>query len=279
LRKGEERPSSADPSGALLDREAARRVALDAAHEAGAILLERLGREGGEPFRRKSSWRDLVTEADVASERALVARVRAAFPDHAIEAEEEVRDSGDEGTPRWFLDPLDGTVNFVHRLPCFAVSIGLLVGGVPEVAVVHAPLLGETFHAVRGGGAWLGSTRLAVSDTAELSEAVLATGFPYRLNELEHTNLENFARLSYLVRGLRRFGSAALDLAYTASGRLDGFWELHLSPHDVAAGALLVREAGGIVTDADGGEAWLRGGHIVAAGPALHPRIRERIEH
>ncbi len=262
------------------DREAARTVALAAAREAGAMLLERLVRVESEPFRRKSSWRDLVTEADVESERALVSRLRSSFPGHAIEAEEEVRDPGEvEQGARWFLDPLDGTINFVHRLPCFAVSMGLFVDGIPEVAVVHAPLLGETFHAVRGGGAFLGEERIRVSETSELAEAILATGFPYRLNDLEHTNLENFARLSYLVRGLRRMGSAAIDLAYTAAGRLDGFWELHLSPHDVAAGALLVREAGGIVTDADGGEDWLRGGHIVAAGPALHPRIRQHLVH
>jgi myo-inositol-1(or 4)-monophosphatase len=262
-----------------LDREHGRAVALDAARAAGALLLERLARLEHEPFRRKSSWRDLVTEADVASERTLVERLRAAFPGHAIEAEEEVRDPESALRPRWFLDPLDGTINFVHRLPAFAVSLGLWVDGVPEVAVVHAPLLGETFHAVRGGGAWLGERRLKVSETDELAEAVLATGFPYRLNEIQHTNLENFVRLSYLVRGMRRMGSAALDLAYVAAGRLDGFWELHLAPHDVAAGALLVREAGGIVTDVDGGESWLRGGSIVAASPALQPLIREQVEH
>ncbi len=262
------------------DRERARKVALEAAEEAGEVLLSHLGRLDLARIARKSSWRDLVTEADVESERVLVAHLRAVFPEHAIEAEEEVRDPGsEERGARWFVDPLDGTINFVQALPCFAVSLGLFVDGEPEVAVVHAPVLRETFHAVRGGGAFLGGKPLAVSETSELSEAILATGFPYRLNEVEHSNLENFVRLSYLVRGMRRMGSAALDLAYTAAGRFDAFWELHLSPHDVAAGTLLVREAGGIVTDADGGEEWLRGGHIVAGGRALQEKIRQKLVH
>jgi len=210
-----------------------------------------------------------------------VERLRAAFPDHAIEAEEEVRDAreGADGRPRWFVDPLDGTTNYVHRLPFFAVSMGLWVDDVPEVALVHAPCLGETFSAVRGGGAFLNDEPIHVSRTSALGEAILATGFPYRRGELEHSNLENFGRFFQDVRGLRRMGAASVDLAYVAAGRIDGFWELHLSPHDVAAGALLVREAGGIVTDADGGGDWLRGGHIVAAGPALHETIRERVVH
>ncbi|MCZ6596011.1 MAG: inositol monophosphatase family protein [Planctomycetota bacterium] len=256
-------------------------MARSAAEEAGRLLLEHFGRLGGlgrGVIATKSARRDLVTAADVASERLLVRRLRAAFPDHAIESEEEVRDPAGSG-PRWFLDPLDGTVNFVHSLPCFAVSMALFVEGEPEVAVVHAPLLGETFTAERGSGASPRNAPLRVSSTDELADAVLATGFPYRRHELEHDNLANFAAFFHEVRGLRRMGSAAIDLAYTAAGRFDGFWELHLAPHDVAAGALLVREAGGVVTDADGGEDWLRGGHIVAAGEAVHRLLVGRIQH
>jgi myo-inositol-1(or 4)-monophosphatase len=265
-----------------LDREHALGVALEAAREAGALLLEALGRLDPARIGRKSAARDLVTEADLASERAIVARLRAAFPDHAIEAEEEVRDRAGDA-PRWFLDPLDGTVNFVHRLPCFAVSLALYRDGEPEVAVVHAPRLAETFHALRGGGAFLATGSgppepLAVSRASELGEAILATGFPYRRHELVPNNLENFARLFARVRDLRRMGSAALDLAYTAAGRFDGFWELYLAPHDVAAGALLVREAGGIVRDVAGGEDWLRGQSLVAAGPGLFERLRIELE-
>ena len=248
--------------------------------EAGEILLACLGKLDPARIGRKSSARDLVTEADVASERHIVSRLRAAFPHHRIEAEEEVHDDASgHDEPRWFLDPLDGTVNFVHGLPMFAVSLGLWSAGRPEVGVVHAPALGETFHGARGAGAHLGARRLRVSDTAHLGDAILATGFPYRRNELPHDNLENFRAFFYEVRGLRRMGSAAIDLAYTAAGRFDGFWELHLSPHDVAAGALLVREAGGVVTDADGGDEWLRGGHIVAAGPSLHPTLTSLVRH
>jgi myo-inositol-1(or 4)-monophosphatase len=258
------------------ERERARDVALEAARAAGDVLLEMLGRLDPARLGRKSAARDLVPEADLAAERILVARLRAELPGHAIESEEAVRDAASDG-PRWFLDPLDGTVNFVHRIPCFAVSLGLFVGGEPEVAVVHAPRLGETFHAVRGGGAFLGVERLRVSECASLGEAILATGFPYRRTELAQNNLANFANLFLDVRDLRRMGSAALDLAYVAAGRFDGFWELHLAPHDVAAGALLVREAGGRVTDVDGGEDWLRGGHVVAAGPGLHALLRARL--
>ncbi len=257
-------------------------LAVDAAHAAGRILMEHFGRLRPSDISSKGVRRDLVTAADVASERELVARLRAARPLHRIEAEEEVRDARveDESTElRWFLDPLDGTINFVHQLPAFAVSMGLMHGRTPLVGVVYAPRLDETFAARRGGGATLNGRPIAVSRCATLADAILATGFPYRRSELSHDNLANFGSFFHEVRGIRRMGSAALDLAYVAAGRLDGFWELHLAPHDVAAGALLVREAGGVVSDADAGENWLRGGHIVAAPPALHGRIAERVEH
>lgn len=260
------------------EREHARDVALGAARAAGELLLGYLGHLDRARIGTKSAARDLVTEADLASERCLVAVLRAAFPTHAIESEEAVRDAAST-QPRWFLDPLDGTVNFVHGLPCFAVSMGLIVDGVPEVAVVHAPRLGETFHAVREGGAFLGNERLTVSPCQDLGEAILATGFPYRRAELANNNLANFCGLFLDVRDLRRMGSAALDLAYVAAGRFDAYWELHLAPHDVAAGALLVREAGGRVADLDGGEDWLRGGHVLAAGPGLFDGLRKRLRH
>jgi myo-inositol-1(or 4)-monophosphatase len=267
----------------LDDASLAVRTAEAAAREAGAILLEHFGHIDRARVRTKSAARDLVTEADVASERAIVARLRAAFPEDAIEAEEEVRDapSGALGgeRARWFVDPLDGTVNFVHGIPAFSVSIARYLGERPQVAVVHLPRLGETFTAVAGGGALLDGEPIRVSGCASRGDAILATGFPYRRNELAHNNLENFGRFFLDVRGMRRMGSAAMDLAYVAAGRLDGFWELHLAPHDVAAGALLVREAGGVVRDADGGEDWLRGGHIVAAGPELFESIRSRVRH
>lgn len=262
-----------------MDREAALRLAQQAARDAGELLLAGFERLEHGAVRSKGVARDLVTELDVASERLIVKAIRSGFPDHTIEAEEEVCDPQDDERPRWIVDPLDGTINFVHGLPAFGVSIAMYLGSEPQVGVVHLPRLGETFWAVRGSGAFCSRGALQVRPTANLGDAVLATGFPYGRNELEHDNLANFGRFFYDVRGLRRMGSAAMDLAYVAAGRLDGFWELHLGPHDVAAGALLVREAGGVVTDADGGEDWLRGGHIVAAGPLLHERLRERVQH
>ncbi len=260
------------------------RGAIDAAFAAGRIQEEALGHLGRADVRSKSSRRDLVTTVDVASERAIVSRLRALSGNHAIEAEEEVHDE-DDGRPRWFIDPLDGTVNFFHGLPLFCVSIALYRGTAPVLGVVHAPALGETFVSAAGAGAHRvgragsGQAPLSVAaETQELADAVLATGFPYRRGELEHSNLENFSRFFHEVRGMRRMGSAALDLAFVAAGRLDGFWELHLSPFDVAAGAALVLEAGGTVTDARGGQDWLRGGSIVAAPRELAVLMRARIE-
>jgi len=260
-------------------------VALSASLEAGELLssfstkLAERPTFASDATWTKSSGRDLATEADVAAERAIVARLRDAFPDHAIEAEEEVVDDGArrEGA-RWFLDPLDGTINFVHNLPVWCVSMALFVEGVPEVAVIHAPKLGETFHAIRGRGAFLNGQRIHISPVTELSDCVLATGFPYRRGELGNDNRGNFNDLFYDIRGIRRMGSAAIDLAYTAAGRLDGYWELHLKSHDVAAGALLVREAGGIVTDVDGGEAWLDGVSILAAPEPIHRVLLPRLQ-
>lgn len=253
------------------------REAEAAARAAGEILLAQFGRIDRAEVTSKSVARDLVTKADVAAERELVARLRRAFPGHAIEAEEEVSDARDDSRPRWFLDPLDGTVNFVHGIPVFSVSMGLYVGTEPLVAVVHAPKLGETFTARRGGGAHVDGRVMRVSDCERLADAVLATGFPYRRNELPNNNVANFDALILAIRGIRRMGSAAVDLAYVAAGRFDGYWELHLSPHDVAAGALLVREAGGFVRDVAGGEDWLRGKNVVAAGKGIFEELRGRV--
>lgn len=254
-------------------------VAREAAVAAGELLLTYYENLASSQISSKSVARDLVTEADLASEALIVERLRRSLPRFDIEAEEGTVDRpASTSRPRWFVDPLDGTINFVHGLPIFSVSLGLYVGSEPQVGVVHLPVLGETFTAVRGGGARRNGEPIHVSETRELGDAVLATGFPYRRNELEHSNLENFGRFFYDVRGLRRMGSAAIDLAYTACGRFDGFWELHLSPHDVAAGALLVREAGGRVTDGRGGEEWLRGGSLVAAGVGIHAAMLERVE-
>jgi myo-inositol-1(or 4)-monophosphatase len=258
------------------------RTAVSAVVAAGELHLELLGKIPASDVGRKSSRRDLVTAADLGAERLVVERLRALGDGAAIEAEEETSDAAGDGL-RWFLDPLDGTVNFVHGIPNFCVSLALYRGLDPILGVVHAPRLGETFVAASGAGSWLlepgrEAQRLAASGTSELSEAILATGFPYRRGELANSNLENFGRFFYEVRGLRRLGSAALDLAYVAAGRLDGFWELHLSPFDVAAGALLVKEAGGVVQDFADGAGWLRGGEILACAQGLQGPMSERLQ-
>ena len=218
---------------------------------------------------RMKGLRDPVTEADLASERLIVERLRARWPESRICAEEEAHDAAWDG-PTWYVDPLDGTVNFSQAHPFFAVSIALYEGATPLAAVVHAPRLGETFAAAAGRGATLNGRPLAVSRKTRLIDAVLATGFAYRLNELADDNLGRFASMSRRVRGLRRDGSAALDLAFVAAGRFDGHWERHLNPWDVAAGALLVREAGGVVTTMENGDDWLHGRSLLACPPQLH---------
>lgn len=218
---------------------------------------------------RMKGLRDPVTEADLASERLIVERIRARWPDTRIGAEEEAHDAAWDG-PTWHVDPLDGTVNFSQAHPFFAVSIALYEGPTPLVGVVHAPRLGETFAAAAGRGATLNGLPLSVSRKTRVIDAVLATGFAYKLDELEDSNLARFAHMALAVRGLRRGGSAALDLAYVAAARLDGHWEPHLQPWDVAAGALLVREAGGVVTTMDGGDDWLHGRSLLACPPQLH---------
>jgi myo-inositol-1(or 4)-monophosphatase len=220
--------------------------------------------------------RDPVTEADLASERHIVTALRERCPEMAIFAEEETRDELGDG-PTWYVDPLDGTVNFSQCLPFFAVSIALYVGGEPLVGVVHAPRLGETFAASAGGGTTLNGQPVRVSAKTALIDSVLATGFAYRRHELEDDNVGHFQDFVLDVRGMRRAGSAALDLAYTAAGRLDGYWEPHLNAFDVAAGALLVREAGGLVTDMQGGSAWLHGGSIAAGPGPIHEMLLERL--
>ncbi len=246
------------------------------AREAGRILMTHFGRlaDGEVDFKGK---RDLQTVADRESESYLTGEIGRRFPDHGVLAEESFR--GDEratldsGQPVWIVDPLDGTTNFVHELPTFTVSLGVVDRDGPLAGAVFAPRLEEMFLAVRGEGARLNGRDLRVSSNAKLMDAVLATGFAYRVDEIAEDNLDHFCHLIPRTRAIRRFGSAALDLAYTAAGRFDGFWELHLSPWDVAGGACLIREAGGVVTDMKGGDDWLFGRHIVAASPALHPLL------
>lgn len=248
-------------------------IAVSAARRAGGLILQYYRRgETGEVERKGEN--DYVTEVDKRAEAVIIEAIHRVHPDHAIRAEE----SGQTGDSRtvWIIDPIDGTTNFIRGLPHFCISIAVQVDGVLEHAVVYDPVKDELFTADRDAGAALDGRRIRVSNTNRLRHALLATGFAYCKSGDITTYLPTFNRLLSATGDIRRSGSAALDLAYVAAGRLDGFWELGLSPWDVAAGMLLVESAGGIVSDPFGGDP-LESGHIVAAAPKLHPVLEQRI--
>lgn len=239
-----------------------------AARAGGGVVVENYG--GARQSREKAPG-DWVSEIDVASEATIRAELERLAPGVAFFGEET---GGQRGPLGWFVDPLDGTANFLHRFPAVGVSVALVEGGHPVVGVVHAPMLGETYSGRRGGGAFRNGERLRVSTRAP-EQAICATGFPFRAKA---DRLDSyFPVFKAALRGLedlRRAGSASLDLAWTASGTFDGYFEQALGTWDVAAGALLVREAGGVVTDWEGDDrAWLTSGDIVAGSPAVHERL------
>ncbi len=248
------------------------REVVNVAVQAGEALLERQRTSPRMDSLSKTARRDLVTLADVESEETLKSGLSSLFPEDGIQAEESGVSEGGEFT--WMVDPLDGTVNFVHGLPMWAVSLARVDARGPSMAVVHIPRLEETFTALRGEGAVLNGTPLQISSSSQLEDSLLATGFPYRRHLLADNNLENFCRLFLRQRGVRRMGSAAIDLAYTAAGRLDAFWELHLEPWDVAAGGLLIQEAGGEVGTLRPGGDWIRDGNLVAGPASLVDALR-----
>lgn len=238
----------------------------DLAHHAAELLRERFDDRHDVVEKRP---RDLVTEADRASEAAIVAAVRAAFPAAALLGEEGGVYAG-TSDERFIVDPLDGTTNYAHGYPLFCVSIAYERGGVLEAAAIEAPLLGMRFAARRGGGATLNGEPIRVSATPAIASALICTGF----NPADYDrNGRYFAALSRLAQGVRRDGSAALDLAMVAAGRFDGFWEWDLKPWDIAAGTLLIREAGGRVTAIDGSALDLAAGSIAATNGRLHAEL------
>jgi myo-inositol-1(or 4)-monophosphatase len=252
------------------------------ARRGGEVLLRHVGPSGDAVARSKGRRRELVTDADRAAEECVVGGLMSTFPEHAYLAEEGVltppgRPSNDSDFV-WVVDPLDGTTNFVHGLPFYAVAIALVWRGTPVVGVVHAPALQTTFLATRGGGAVRDGATLRVSDTGDLSDALVATGFSYNRNEEgRDDNVERLRRLLPECRDLRRLGCAQLDLCMTAAGHFDAYWELYLMPYDVAAGAVVVREAGGRVTDLCGGEDWLFGGQLLVSNGRLHDQVLRRV--
>jgi len=221
---------------------------------------------------------DLVTETDRKSEEFILNEIRTSFPDDAIIAEENGEFSG-SSQRIWYIDPLDGTVNYAHGIPIFSVSIAYSCNGVLQKGVVYDPMRDECFSAVHGGSAKLNDRTLHVSKAMSLEESLLVTGFPYDIWKGVETNLENFAMFAVRTQGVRRLGSAALDLCYVAAGRFDGYWEIKLKPWDLAAGALIVEEAGGLITDIRGGDAYLQPPNsLIAANPVIHAEMLRLLE-
>jgi myo-inositol-1(or 4)-monophosphatase len=246
-----------------------RAVAVEAARLAGAIQLRHFERD----VRVSSKGRaDLVTEVDLEIEAAFRELIASRFPDHGVLGEElaETAARGAGPSHRWLFDPLDGTANYVHRVPFFCVSIALEIDGTVALAAVYDALRDELFTAERGGGARLNDTPVGVSDARSLDEAMLGTGFPHGASVRAPDMERLLGECAIRARGVRRLGSAALDLSYVACGRLDAFWDRNLKPWDTAAGALIVHEAGGVVTGLDGSPFSCYTGHVLASNSRLH---------
>jgi len=246
-----------------------RETAFRAAREAGALLKERLGKIKDIDY--KGAF-NIVTDVDKASERTILQILRSDFPDYDVLAEEGGATKRGSSR-RWLIDPLDGTTNYTHAYPFFCVSIGLEDAGKVVFGVVFNPISEEMFWAEIGGGAWLNGEPIKVSTTSTLAASLLATGFPPDTKGAQDNNMSRFATLTDLSHGVRRDGSAALDLCFVASGRLDGFWEMKLSPWDTAAGSLIVTEAGGRVTNLSGGPFDMSTGHILTTNGLIHDEI------
>jgi myo-inositol-1(or 4)-monophosphatase len=250
-------------------------TAVEAVRRAGVIQLEGLGRTIDI---RKKGPIDLVTEVDLAVERMIRALIAERHPDHDVLAEEFGGPDAARSRCCWIVDPLDGTTNYAHGLPLFCCTVALEVDGVLEVGAIYDPTRDELFTAQRGKGAFLNGRRLQVSQTSRLIDALLVTGFPYTVQATMRELVGLFAAFLNVSRAVRRLGSAALDIAYVAAGRMDGFWEQGLNAWDIAAGVLLVQEAGGRVTALDGGPFVLRTGRILASNGLIHEDMRQVVE-
>lgn len=250
-------------------------TAIEAVHKGGDLLMKYRDRIDSIPVERKARG-DYASEIDNACEELVRSELKRRYPGHTVLGEEQGRSSGDEHV--WLVDPIDGTSNYLHGIPHYAISIALLVKGRVEHGVVYDPVRDELFAASRGQGTTLNSRRVRVSGRSALSSAVLGTAFPFRHRRLLPAYRAMFDELFDQCEDVRRAGAASLDLAYVACGRLDGYWELGLKPWDTAAGALLVQEAGGVVMDIAGGDNWLQSGHVLAAPFKLITPMRKAIE-
>ncbi len=250
-------------------------IAIRAARNAGD-LIQRSSENINQLTINKKSSNDFVSEVDRMAEHEIIKVITQAYPDHSIRAEESGDHKGNDYT--WVIDPLDGTTNFLHGYPQYAVSIALKHKNKIEVGVVYDPLRDELFCAENGGGATLNNRRIRASKQTDLSSALIGTGFPFKYPQHLNAYLSMFKALTPTTAGIRRAGSAALDLAYLAAGRLDGFWEIGLKEWDMAAGILIVQEAGGVVTDFSFNDKFLQSGNIICGNPKMHQAIYQAIE-
>ena len=250
-------------------------IAVKAARRAGAII-NRASQDIGTLTIKSKNFNDFVSEVDVAAERAIIDTLKDAYPTHGFLGEESGWTSH-QSDFIWIIDPLDGTTNFLHGFPQYCVSIALQHKGEITQAVIYEPNRNDLYTATKGRGAFLNDKRIRVSKCDKLQDALIGTGFPFRDFKYLDDYLSMFKSMIQKTTGIRRAGSAALDLAYVANGSLDGFWEIGLSAWDIAAGGLLVREAGGIVTDLSGQSGWLESGNILVASPKIHDDMQATI--
>src|SRR3990167_115346 len=247
-------------------------IAVQAARQSSRIILRFLDQMDKVEITEKSI-NDFVTQVDKMSEETIISHIKKAYPDHSIMSEESGYQKGFNEDYCWVIDPLDGTRNFMHGYPHFSISIAVMKNNVTELGLVYDPIRQELFTATRGQGAYVNSRRMRISAAKRLGQTLIATGFPFRSKENIKSYLNIFEKIFTKCGDIRRAGSAALDLAYVAAGRLDGFWESNLFNWDMAAGALMIKEAGGIVTDFQNGETYLECGSIVAGNPKIHKEL------
>ena len=250
-------------------------IAVKAARRAGAII-NRASQDIGTLTVKSKNFNDFVSEVDIAAERAIIDTLKEVYPDHGFLGEESGSTSH-QSDFIWIIDPLDGTTNFLHNFPQYCVSIALQHKGEITQAVIYEPNRNDLYTATKGRGAFLNDKRIRVSKCDKLKESLIGTGFPFRDFKHLDTYLAMFKSMLQKTTGIRRPGSAALDLAYVANGSLDAFWEIGLSPWDIAAGALLVQEAGGIISNLNGKEGWLQSGNVLAASPKIYDAILETL--